>query len=155
MSLETIESRLQRIEDERAIEKLVNTYAKRADAFDWAGWSETFTEDAIFDTAGMFKLMKGRQIIHDLFKGDMDDLYENMQHVIVNLDFDVAGDCASGTGNLIFAGTMDKDQLTRCHMAGGRFTWDFVRTKGGWRFSHTRLEVLWVKTTPTRQRKSP
>ncbi|MSR13934.1 MAG: nuclear transport factor 2 family protein [Gammaproteobacteria bacterium] len=144
MSNETLESRLQRFEDERALEKLINTYHKRADAFDWGRWAETFTEDAVFEFAGGFGVMRGRQDIHDKCKGSMDHVYNVMQHIMVNLDFEVAGSRATGTGNLIFVGISDPQKPTEFYMSGGRYRWVFARTKDGWKIAEAFLEFIWT-----------
>jgi ketosteroid isomerase-like protein len=143
MSSESFENRLQRIEDERAIEKLINTYHKRADAFDWVGWAQSFTEDALFEFAGGFGVMHGRQEIHDTCKGQMDHVYRVMQHIMVNLDFEVTGDRATGTGNLIFVGVPDAQQASSYFMSGGRYRWKFARTNAGWKIAEAFLEFIW------------
>lgn len=143
MNSESLESRLQRIEDDRALTKLINTYHKRADAFDWNGWAETFTEDAVFEFAGGFGRMCGRKDIHDKCKGAMDHVYNVMQHIMVNLDFEVTGDRATGTGNLIFVGIGDEHQPAAFYMAGGRYRWAFLRTQEGWKIADAFLEFIW------------
>lgn len=135
-------SRIGRIEDELALRKLINAYHKRADAIDWARWAECFTEDATFEFKS-FGTMRGRQAIHDTCKAAMDPIYDIHQHIMVNLDFEVSGDSATGTGNLLFVAMTDAAKLTDYYMAGGRYQWRFARTADGWRITHARLEWLW------------
>lgn len=139
----SLEQRIQRIEDELALNKLINTYHKRADAFDWAGWADTFVDDAVFEFDTGFGLMEGKQMIHDTCKAAMDHVYEDQQHIMINLDFDIDGDSATGTGNLIFAATTDASNPVDHYMAGGRYRWKFQRTAQGWRIKHTNLQWLW------------
>ncbi len=143
MNSENYERRLQRIEHERALDKLINTYHKRADAFDWVGWAECFTEDAVFEFAGGFGVMRGRQDIHDKCKGQMDHVYRVMQHIMINLDFEVSGERATGTGNLIFVGVTDPQKATDFYMSGGRYRWQFALTKDGWKIAAAFLEFIW------------
>lgn len=143
MSSENYESRLQRIEDERALEKLINTYHKHADVFDWIGWADCFTESAVFEFTGGFGVMRGRKDIHDKCKGAMDHVYEVQQHIMVNLDFATTADGATGTGNLIFVGIADKNNPANFYMAGGRYKWTFARSADGWKIAEAFLEFIW------------
>ncbi|MGD9604121.1 MAG: nuclear transport factor 2 family protein [Gammaproteobacteria bacterium] len=130
--------------DVYALARLINNYHWRADHFDWVGWADSFTEDAEFDLPGTFGMMKGRQQIHDICKGNMDHVYEAMQHVMVNLDFEVGGaDSATGHGNLIFTAIPDAARPHEYYQAGGRYNWKFRRTSAGWKICTARLEFLW------------
>lgn len=140
---QSIEERLQILEDKQALAEHMNHYCKTADRFDWADWAETFTEDSLFEFVGGFGDMRGRQTIHDTCKGSMDHVYDVMQHIMSNLDFEVDGDTATGTGNLIFTGIMDTSKPTEYYMSGGRYRWNFTRTEAGWKIARTRLEFIW------------
>ncbi len=132
------------LNDQLLLQQLINTYHWRADQFDWEGWAATFTEDSVFEFVGGFGTMTGRQQIHDTCKGNMDHVYEVMQHVIVNLDFELTGtDTATGHGNLLFSALPDASKPTRYYQSGGRYEWQFRRTAQGWRIAHTRLQFLW------------
>lgn len=143
MTDKSLEQRVQLIEDELALNKLVNIYHKRADEFDWAGWADTFTDDAVFEFDNGFGLMEGKQNIHDTCKAAMDHVYQDQQHIMINLYFDIDGDTATGTGNLIFAAMTDVTNPVDHYLAGGRYRWKFQRTPQGWRFKHTNLKWLW------------
>ena len=139
-----LEKRIRLIEDELALKKLINTYHKRADAFDWVGWSETLTEDSLFEFVGGFGNMSGRRMIHDICKAQMDPVYDDFQHYMVNLDFEIDGsDTATGTGNIIFVAVEGGAKPTEIYMAGGRYNWKFVRTSDGWRIKQTLLQWVW------------
>lgn len=143
MTNQSLEARIQLIEDRRAIEHLVNEYHKRADAFDWAGWSETIAEDGVLDFPTGFGKMSGRKNIHDTCKASMDHVYEVMQHVIVNLDIEVNGDTATGTANLLFTGIMKASDPTKYYQCGGRYKFNFQRTPQGWLIGRYFLEFIW------------
>lgn len=130
--------------DHLELEKLINTYHWRADQFDWQGWSECFTEDAVFDLPNYHGLLTGRKQIHDVCKNSMDLVCKVMQHVIVNLDFELTGkDMATGRGNLIFIGLPNPAKQTQNYQAGGRYSWEFRRMPDGWRICRARLDFLW------------
>ena len=139
-----MEARLQELEDQLALSKLINTYHRRADAFDWEGWADCFTEDAEFDFANEFGTMCGRRAIHDICKDNMDHVYEVMQHVMVNLDFEITGkDSAIGHGNLIFTALPRANEPYVNFQSGGRYDWEFKRTANGWRIAKARLDFIW------------
>jgi len=139
-------ARLQRLEDELALRVLINNYHWQADRFDWRAWAECFTEDAEFDFAGEFGTMRGRQAIHDTCKANMDHVYEAMQHVMVNLEFELTGaDSATGHGNLIFTAVPERAKPEQNFQSGGRYEWTFARTANGWRIAKARLEFIWTR----------
>ena len=138
------DAKLTYLEDQLQLRKLINVYHWRADHFDWQGWSETFTEDAVFDLPNSFGLLRGRKEIRDVCKGNMAHVYKIMQHIMVNLDFEVTGhDTATGHANLIFSGVADLNKPTEYVQSGGRYNWEFLRTKEGWRISKAHLVFLW------------
>lgn len=144
MSDPDLSSRLDRIEELAALEKLIHTYHWNADHFDWKAWSECFTEDATFELPDTFGTMRGRREIHDTCKGNMDAVYDAMQHVMVNLDFELTGPAtATGHGNLVFTAVPDRKRPDRCFRSGGRYTWSFAKTPEGWRIADATLEFIW------------
>lgn len=140
----SLEERIAKLEDLRALEKLVNNYHQRPDEFDWVGWADNFTEDALFIFEGGFGEMRGRQGIMDICKSSMDPFFELMQHIIVNLDCTLTGpDTASATANLIFSAVADQTRRDVYYQSGGRYKWEMARTPQGWRISKAHLEFLW------------
>lgn len=143
-----LERRIQKIEDNLALNKLINDYLTLADQRRWQEWSETFTEDAIFDLPNSFGIMRGRQEIYDICVGKMEGVWADTQHMIVNTDFDVAGDTAKGTANIIFTGLPTGASETEYYMMGGRYRWQFVRTASGWKIADAWEEFIWNNGTP-------
>ena len=142
---DSLEKRIQQLENLAALKKLIDTYHWRADHFDWQGWSECFTEDAEFEFPGAFGTMCGRKNIHDICKSNMDHVYGEMQHVMVNLDFDLTGpNTATGHGNLIFTAIPDPLKQSVNFMSGGRYNWEFKRTDDGWLIAKAHLVFLWT-----------
>ena len=140
-----LENRLRRIEDEMALQRLINVYHKTADAFDWKGWSECFAEDAVF--VNQFGVHRGRQEIYDRCRKRFGTVFRVFQHVIVNACFDIAGDTASGTGNLLFVGLREGNRKNHYFLAGGRYEWAFVRTPEAWIIKTGTLTFLWDNST--------
>jgi ketosteroid isomerase-like protein len=147
MPAEGLLSRLARVEDERSLSALTHRYLTLADSRQWVAWSETFTEDAVFDLPNSFGLMTGRQEIFDVCVGKMEGTWAETQHLIVNADFTVDGDQARGTANLIFTGVPPGASPTDVYMMGGRYLWRFRRTDGGWRISQAWEEFIWNNGT--------
>jgi|SRR5690606_12862510 len=143
MSISDLESRIQRLEDESALTKLINTYTILPDAFRWVEWADLFTDDAEFRLENSFGVLKGKQEIHDVCKGNMDHVYDDQQHYIVNVDVTINGDTATGTANLVFIGLPDKNDPVTHFMGGGRYAWKFRRTADGWRISDASLRFIW------------
>lgn len=139
-----LDQRLRSIEDELALQRLINLYQKTGDAFDWAGWSQCFCEDAVF--VNQFGVHHGRGEIHDLCKRRFGKVFQVFQHVIVNVLLDISGDTATGTANLIFVGMREAAEKSDYFLGGGRYEWQFVRLAEGWRIKHGRLTFLWDNT---------
>lgn len=139
-----LEERIQRIEDELALKKLIETYSKRADEFDWHGWAGTYTENALDEFDGAFGTSRGRQEIMERARDFMEPIYDDFMHYIVNIDIDeIQGDRATGTSNIIFLAMVDSEKPSQYYMAGGRYKWVFERTSEGWRIAHKKLRFLW------------
>lgn len=141
---QSLETRLQILEDERRLRQLVAAYTQRGDAFDWEGWAELFAEDAVFTIPGAFGTLTGRKEIHDVSKAALGPAYQITQHYIVNLDFMVDGsDMATGRGDLIYSALPDSEKPTHFYLTGGRYNWTFKRTATGWRIYRATLNFLW------------
>jgi hypothetical protein len=102
-----------------------------------------FTEDAVFTIPGAFGILTGRKEIHDVSKAALAALYQTTQHYIVNLDFEIDGDSATGSGDLIYCALPDAGQPTGYYLTGGRYRWTFARTPAGWRIATASLNFLW------------
>lgn len=139
-----LDQRLRSIEDELALRRLVNLYQKTGDTFDWEGWSQCFSEDAVF--VNQFGAHHGRQEIHDRCKGRFGSAFQVFQHVIVNILLDIGADTATGTANLIFVGMRDANKKSNYFIGGGRYEWQFARLAEGWKITHGLLTFLWDNT---------
>jgi len=138
------ELRIRLIEDELAIKHLIDEYGRRADTLDWEYWTETFTEDSMFDFDGSFGVMQGRDNIRETCRGNMAPVYEDFMHYMLNTIVSVDGsDIATGTGNIVFVGLPDKSRPDEFFAMGGRYKWEFRREHDGWKISRTHVTFLW------------
>ena len=81
-----------RSDDQLALNKLVNAYHWHAEPFDWDAWADCHTVTAEFDFAGELGVMRGRR---EILETCMDHVYDTMQHVMMNLEFEITGDAAT------------------------------------------------------------
>lgn len=143
-----LQARLDKLEAVQALTRLINSYHQTADRFDWDAWADHFIDDATFHFEHGFGEMKGRDGIKEICKSSMDPFYDLMQHIMVNLDFEIAGpDTATGRANLIFTAVFDGEKRDNYYQAGGIYRWDFVKTgakaNGGWLIAGAYLDFVW------------
>src|SRR5437868_570915 len=95
--LTVLERRLQRVEDELAIYKLVVTYGFAVDSGDAEWAASLFAEDAVFDIDVM--TMHGRNEIYDMVLGERhQSLLPNCAHTVGPVTVVVEGDHATAQG---------------------------------------------------------
>lgn len=150
-TLESLSRRIALIEDDMALNRLIHSYLSLADSRQWVEWSETFTEDASFDLPNSFGLMRGRQEIYDTCVGKMEGTWKDTQHNIVNSNFQIDGDTATGTANIIFAAVPAGGEPSDVYLMGGRYRWKFARTAQGWRIADAWEEFFWNNGTPMKE----
>ncbi|MCB2044894.1 MAG: nuclear transport factor 2 family protein [Novosphingobium sp.] len=139
-----IAAQLERLENIHALTRLINSYHQTADRFDWDGWAEHFTDDATFYFEHGFGEMTGREGIKEICKSSMDPFYDLMQHIMVNLDFEITGPAtATGRANLIFTAVFDTEKRDNFYQAGGIYRWDFSKTDKGWLIANAYLDFVW------------
>lgn len=140
----SIELRLQRLEDEAAIQRLVYTYARLCDAgYDPGGLAGLFTEDAVWAAASPdgkvdFGRHEGREAIRRFFDNASKTLGPMTLHYVSNPLIEVAQDRLSGTGrwhSLTFldraAAGSDRRQTV---MLGSRYAHQYRCVGGVWLF---------------------
>jgi ketosteroid isomerase-like protein len=140
--LAELERRLGVLEDKEALAALMNRYCRTADDKDWQAWSRCWTEDAEF-VFGPFGVHRGRDVIREVC-AESEAPYQDMQHSMTNMQFEVDGDRATGTAYLWFAGVPDRDRPAQHFDIGGPYRWEFARTAEGWRLSRMELRVAWT-----------
>jgi uncharacterized protein (TIGR02246 family) len=130
----TVEQRLQRVEDELAIQRVLVEYSATQDAHDYAGYAALFAREG--EWVNGKNVYKGREAIQkmlvDLY-GAPSPGYVNTEsyHISSNPQVDVKGDHATVRSRhlLVMRGT--KGEPTP--MLAGRYEDEFIREDGKWR----------------------
>ena len=137
----TMVARLQLLEDIEALRRLVNEYARTADAPDWDTWQQLWTEDAVF-SYGPYGDIEGAKAIRDACEAGNAALQRQM-HYVTNVQFKVDGDSATGEGYLFHVGIPSTDRPREHTDFGTPYRWEFTRTTEGWKISAEKLDVVW------------
>jgi hypothetical protein len=139
----TLEERLQLVEDQQDIQRLMSLYCLYNDG-GWEGQgpshmgpsADLFVEDGVWDDCGPIGRAEGREAIRALFNSLRVVRY--VSHNVMNPLIDVEGDTARGHWHLIALakfpnerGTEDNDG----HWSLGNYHVEFRRTTDGWRFT--------------------
>lgn len=145
--LEQIEARLERIESERAVSRLMYRYVHACDELkDADRVASFFTEDAVWEGQGHFAefgATEGRDAIREMFV-DNPTMLPFTAHFLANPDIEISGggNEAFGRWHTLEAATL-KDRSTQVWMAAW-YENDFVRTDGQWLISHLRYRDRFV-----------
>lgn len=139
----SLEQRLAELEDKEAIRGMMMRGWRALDHKDWQGWIDCWAEDAEF-FFGPWDVTRGRDAIYDKVVAAEAPLAA-MQHHILNMQVQVDGDEASGTGYMWFVAINDAERPDRLYEMGGPYVWRFVRTPAGWKVARQHLDVTWTK----------
>jgi uncharacterized protein (TIGR02246 family) len=130
----TVEERLQRVEDELAIRRLLVDYSSTQDARDYAGYAALFAKDG--EWVNGKNSHKGRVAIQkmlvDLY-GTPPPAYVNTEsyHITSNPQVDVHGDRATARSRHLLIMRGPKGEPTP--VLGGRYEDDLIREDGKWK----------------------
>lgn len=130
----TLERRLQRVEDELAIERVLLDYSARQDARDYAGYVALFAKDG--EWVNGKNSYKGRaailQMLLDLY-GTAPPGYVNNEsyHITTNLQIDVNGDRATARSRHLLVMRGPKGEPTPS--LAGRYEDELIREEGQWK----------------------
>lgn len=129
----SIEARLQRAEDEAAIERLLLEYGRTLDARDFAAYAALFAADGAWKGAlGTFTGPKEIQAqMERIFASATDIPKGNNFHVMSNFIIDVQGDRATAKSMFIFYRMEGNKPLAE---VAGRYEDVLVRVGGAWKF---------------------
>lgn len=125
-------------EDREQIRELYARYALYIDAARFEDWVGCFTEDGVFESS-TFGKNAGREALRK-FCSTYEKTWEggHVRHMMVNVSFDVHGDHAHGTCNLIYFTIKNgKTELT----AVGGYRDELRKVNGNWFFSHRKVSL--------------
>ena len=131
----TLEQRVQRIEDEKAIRRLIMEYAVRLDARDFDGYAALFAENGVWQNGPTIK--RGRAEIRamlDGIYGEQDPGYENTEsyRIVHNVVIDLDGDRATARSRQLTI--MRGDRGSPTPRLSGIYDDEFIRENGEWKF---------------------
>jgi hypothetical protein len=130
----TLEGRTQRIQDERAIERLLLEYGRTLDARDFAAYSHLFAKDGEWKGAlGSYKGPAAIQAaMEKTFAAAAGDIPKGSNfHVMSNFIIDVEGDHATANTMFIF---YKLNKSVPEPAVAGRYEDTLIRENGVWRF---------------------
>ncbi len=146
--IQQLQKRLQILEDKDALATLLNRYCNIADARDWQGYANTYTEDGIM-TFESWGDVVGRDAIKKASSAE--NIFEGLQHSMTNMQFEVDGsDKATGTAYLWFSATPETSKPEVNYSFGGPYKFEFKRTHEGWRISRMRFKKIWAQGKDTK-----
>jgi uncharacterized protein (TIGR02246 family) len=130
----TIEQRLQRVEDELAIGRVLVDYSARQDARDYAGYAALFAKNG--EWVNGRNVYKGREAILkmlvDLYGAPAPGYVNNESyHITTNFQIDVNGDRATARSRHLLVMRGPKGEPTP--VLAGRYEDDLIREDGQWR----------------------
>jgi len=133
-SAPSVEQRLQVVEDQLAIQRVLIEYSTRQDAHDYDGYAALFAQDG--EWVNGKNVYKGREAIHkmlvDLY-GAPPPGYVNSEsfHISYNHQIDVHGDRATVHSRHLLIMRGSNGEPTP--MLAGRYEDEFIREDGQWR----------------------
>jgi uncharacterized protein (TIGR02246 family) len=129
----TLEQRLRRLEDEKAIANLLLEYGRTLDARDFAAYAALFAADGEWKGAlGSFKGPKAIQAeMERIFAGAKDIPKGQNFHAMSNFVIDVQGDRATAKSVFVFY-QMEGNRPNAT--VAGRYEDILVRVNGAWKF---------------------
>ncbi|MFD0120968.1 nuclear transport factor 2 family protein [Streptomyces virginiae] len=135
--------RLRVLEDKEALRRLMIRGWRALDRKDWRAWIECWAEDASLEFEPWGEI-HGREEVRAKVE-QAEAHFPHMQHHILNMDFHVEGDRATGVGYMWFVAVTGGDGSTSPTSMGGPYDWEFRRTPGGgWLLTRQRLGVWWT-----------
>lgn len=130
---ESVEARLQRVEDHIAIERLLMVYGRALDNRDFATYSQLFAADGVW--TGSTGTFKGPAAIkagmEEAFKGSTAAKVPTNFHLLTNAIIDIDGDHATAWSKWTYA-TINGN--TPSLALSGQYEDTFIRENGSWKF---------------------
>lgn len=135
--------RLRVLEDKEALRALMTRGWRALDRRDWATWAACWAEDAVLEF-GPWGTIQGREAIRARVE-EAEAPFPSMQHHLLNLHFDVAGDAATGIGYMWFVAVTTPGRSSAPYSMGGPYDWEFRRDPDqGWLVVRQELGIWWT-----------
>lgn len=131
-----LEARLQAVEDQLAIQRVLTDYSTFLDARDFDGYIGLFTEDGVWANADTVREGRAeiRAMLQGLF-GETEDGFVNLSsfHQLSNFEIDVDGDRAHARSRFVFV--MRGEGGAPTPELSGQYEDDLVRVGGAWKIA--------------------
>jgi uncharacterized protein (TIGR02246 family) len=135
--LAAVEARLQRVEDELAIQRVITEYAVRLDAKDIDGYLELFAEDGIWQVGTTQR--RGREEIRAMLEGlygqtEVEPYGYEQFRMVGNFQIEVDGDRATARSRHVEYIRGERGNPDA--ILSGLYVDEFVREGGAWKIAH-------------------
>lgn len=132
-----MEQRVQALEDQQAIQRVLTNYSAYLDARNFDGYVGLFTPDGVWQNGATRR--EGRTEIRAMLTGlfgepDPDFVNLSSFHQIGNFEIDVDGDTAHAKSRFVFV-MRGKDGSPTPELSG-QYEDDLVRVDGAWKIKH-------------------
>lgn len=131
-----LEARVQALEDQLAIQRVITDYSAFLDGRDYDGYVGLFTEDGVWANGNTRREGQGeiRDMLSGLF-GEVEEGFVNTSsfHQISNFEIDVEGDTATAKSRFIFV--MRGEGGEPVNELSGQYHDKLVRTADGWKIA--------------------
>ncbi|WP_086838274.1 nuclear transport factor 2 family protein [Amycolatopsis kentuckyensis] len=127
------------MDDYRALQNLVFSYAELVDAGDFAGVGELFAAGSFAGSGGV---LRGAAEVERMLRESVivyEDGTPRTKHVTTNVALEVSGPTASGRAYFTVLQAVPGFPLQT--IAAGRYEDSFTREESGWRFTERRVTV--------------
>ncbi|MGE4432255.1 MAG: nuclear transport factor 2 family protein [Sphingobium sp.] len=146
----TLEERLLRVEDQLALQALLNDYQRFTDEGNPEGWANCWTKDAVLDRGDGSPPVIGRvELAQNVARSIA--LFKTRQHILSNPSFTIDGDAARGTCSLLYTGTTADAGPENYVQFGGSYRWTFRRTDEGWKIETREMQIDWQRPQPGKE----
>lgn len=132
--------RIKELIDKDDLRELLFRYAECVDKKKWPEWEDCFAENA--QVVMPFASHSGRAGLAEWGKAALAP-FEITEHLYGNIQVRIDGDQATGRCNFWGAHTHSRKDISRHFDEGGSYSYQFVRTKAGWRISRLDLDITW------------
>lgn len=140
-----LEQRIQRLEDQAAIKRVVDTFSNLADDKNIADQMHLFTEDAIVETYfgdTLFASMEGREEIGTVFSSFIAN-FDAMYHMNGQMTVDINGDRATSNHYCLVFLISNAEGKTFNNTNGVIYKDEYVRRDGTWLISKRVARFTW------------